>query len=107
MAKRPSPENTRPRSRIARLQRAIERHNRLYYELNKPEISDAEYDRLFKELERLEKEYPRYASAGSPTRRVGGRPLEKFSSVAHLVPMLSIDTTYSKEEIEAFEARVR
>ncbi len=96
-----------PRSRLTQLRRAIERHNRLYYELNSPEISDHEYDRLFKELERLEKEYPQYASAQSPTRRVGGKPQQKFKSVAHLVPMLSIDNTYSKEEVTAFDERVR
>jgi DNA ligase (NAD+) len=92
---------------MAGLRRQIERHNRLYYELNTPEISDHEYDRLFKELERLEKEYPQFASEKSPTRRVGGKPHAKFGSVTHLLPMLSIDNTYSKEEIAAFDERVR
>ncbi len=90
-----------------RLRREINRHNRLYYERSSPEISDAEYDRLFKQLERLEGEYPELRRADSPTRRVGGRPQKQFKTVAHPIPMLSIDNTYSREELAAFDERVR
>ncbi|MBI3316013.1 MAG: NAD-dependent DNA ligase LigA [Candidatus Omnitrophica bacterium] len=95
------------KARITELRRRIERHNRLYYEANRPEISDAEFDRLVKELARLESEHPEFASATSPTQRVGERPQKEFKSVRHLVPMLSIDNTYSKEEIAEFDERTR
>ncbi len=96
-----------PRRRILELRKLVERHNRLYHVENRPEISDAKFDRLLKELERLEKENPRYASPASPTRRVGGAPDRSFRTVEHAVPMLSIDNTYSKEEVESFDGRVR
>lgn len=96
-----------PKSQIQKLRRAINRHNKLYYEQNKPEISDQEYDRLYKELERLEKEFPKYASKDSPTQKVGGKAQSAFRSIQHEVPMLSIDNTYSKEEMAAFDERVR
>ncbi len=90
-----------------RLRKEIERHNELYYAQNKPEITDIEFDRLLKQLEALEKSHPEILIPDSPTQRVGGKPQEGFRSVAHLVPMLSIDNTYSKEELEAFDERVR
>ncbi len=96
-----------PKKTLERLRRQILRHNKLYYEQNKPEISDTEFDRLLKELERLEKEYPRFAAEESPARQVGGRPSDKFKTIKHEVPMLSIDNTYSKEELRAFDERVR
>ncbi|MFM7180855.1 MAG: NAD-dependent DNA ligase LigA [Verrucomicrobiales bacterium] len=83
--------------RVAYLRAELERHNRLYYQEATPEISDAEYDRLYRELEELERAHPELDDANSPTRRVGGKPLEGFVSVEHLVPMLSID--------DIFEAR--
>ncbi len=85
----------------------IERHNRLYYERSKPEITDQAYDRLVKKLEGLEKEYPALRTADSPTQRVGGRPQKEFKTIFHEIPMLSIDNTYSKEEIAEFDERVR
>lgn len=96
-----------PKKMIQDLRHRILRHNHLYYQDNRPEISDAEYDRLFKELERLEKRYPQFKTKDSPTQRVGGAPLAEFKSVRHAVPMLSIDNTYSKEEIKEFDERVR
>ncbi len=96
-----------PKSRIKKLCQEIKRHNHLYYDLHKIEISDATYDKLLKELEALEKEYPEFASADSPTRRVGGSPQQEFKTVLHQVPMLSIDNTYSKKELAAFDKRVR
>ncbi len=94
-------------SKIRKLRQEIRRHNRLYYERNMPEISDAVFDRLLKELEEFERQYPEFASADSPTQRVGGRPLEKFETIEHIVPMLSIENTYSKEEVREFDDRVR
>ncbi len=96
-----------PEKLIQNLRRQILRHNHLYYKDNRPEISDAEYDALFKELERLESRHPQFKTKDSPTQRVGGAPLAEFRSVRHAVPMLSIDNTYSKEEIMKFEERVR
>ncbi len=94
-------------SRIKALRRDIERHNRLYYEKHKPEVSDQAFDRLLKELETLERENPKLARVDSPTQKVGGAPAREFTAVEHKIPMLSIDNTYSKEEMQAFDERVR
>ncbi|MBI3253087.1 MAG: NAD-dependent DNA ligase LigA [Candidatus Omnitrophica bacterium] len=96
-----------PKARIQKLRREIVRHDRLYYEKNRPVISDENYDRLLKELAGLERAHPEFASPDSPTQRVGGRPQREFKSVRHSAPMLSIENTYSKEELEAFDERVR
>lgn len=93
--------------RIRALRREIRRHNRLYYEKNEPKVSDAEFDRLMKELGMLEREHPEFASKKSPTQKVGGTPQKEFKTVQHFVPMLSIDNTYSKEELKSFDERVR
>ena len=93
--------------RIAFLRQELERHNRLYYVEARPEISDLEYDRLLRELEELEKRFPEFADADSPTRRVGGAPLDGFVSSPHAVPMLSLGNTYSQTELAAFDKRVR
>jgi DNA ligase (NAD+) len=95
-----------PQTEIARLVAELERHNRLYYEQADPEISDAEYDVLYRRLESLEAEYPLFADPNSPTRRVGGRPGEGFEQVKHPVPMLSIDDLFElpddeRDKIEA------
>ena len=103
-----SPSSSSTKARVRFLRREIARHNRLYYEKAKPAVSDAEFDRLVKELEALEREYPALAAPDSPTRTVGGAPLTgRFETVEHLVPMLSIDNTYSKEEFGEFHERVR
>lgn len=94
-------------ARISDLRKQIDRHNHLYYDLSRPELSDAAYDRLSKELERLENENPEFKSVHSPTERVGGRAAKEFQTVVHALPMLSIDNTYSQKEIEAFDERVR
>lgn len=94
-------------ARCERLRAEIERHNRLYYIEAAPEISDAEFDALLRELEELEREYPALVTPDSPTQRVGGGPLEEFETVEHDVPMLSIDNTYNAEEVRAFDERVR
>ncbi len=95
------------KAQINKLRKEIERHNRLYYEKAKPQISDAEFDSMVKELESLEKEHPELASSHSPTQRVGGAPLRSFAIVNHPVPMLSIDNTYSKEDLADFDKRIR
>ncbi len=86
--------------------REIERHNRLYYELDSPEISDEEYDLLYRRLEELEKSYPELVSPDSPTHRVGGKPLEKFEKVEHIEPMLSLDNAFNEDELSEFVRRV-
>ncbi len=85
--------------RMNELRRLIEYHNRLYYQQNAPEISDFAYDALYRELCDLEAKYPQFASATSPTQRVGGEPLTGFTKVRHRVPMMSLDNTYSRGEI--------
>ena len=84
----------------------IEKHNRLYYQEAKPEISDKEYDKLLKELVDLEKKYPELANANSPTQRVGGAPIDGFVTLKHRLPMLSIDNTYSPSELKEFDKKV-
>lgn len=93
----------RIRKRVEALRREIEAHNHRYYALDAPSITDAEYDRLFKELQLLEREHPELASAGSPTQRVGSAPRTKFSKVIHEVPMLSI----RNESAQRFDERCR
>ena len=92
---------------IEKLRDEINRHNRLYYLDAAPEISDREYDRLMARLMELEAEHPELISPDSPSQRVGGAPLAEFASVAHAVPMLSIDNTYNYEELREWDARVR
>lgn len=98
---------TRAAERVRELRAQIEHHNRLYYEQAAPEISDYEFDALLRELADLEVAHPELASPDSPTRRVGGKPLEEFSPAAHIVPMQSLDNTYSPEELREFVTRIR
>ncbi len=96
-------------SRAEALRKLLEHHNRLYYVEDRPEITDAEYDRLFKELERLETEFPGLRTPASPTQRVGGAPLKELAPVRHPVPMLSVRTETDTEDAAAarFDARIR
>ncbi len=99
-----------PKSVIARaeeLRREIDLHNQRYHVEAAPVISDPEFDALLKELEAIEAEHPSLLTPDSPTQRVGGAPIDGFATVEHLVPMLSIDNTYSPEELRAFDQRVR
>jgi len=96
-----------PAERIDELRRLIRHHEERYYVLNDPEIADAEFDALMRELERLESENPDLATDDSPTRRVGGRAAEGFATVEHAEPMLSLDNAYSEDELRAFDDRVR
>lgn len=95
------------KARIDYLRRELERHNRLYYEAAAPEISDREFDALMRELRDLEAAWPQWASEDSPTRHVGGAAGQGFAHVAHAVPMMSLDNTYSHAELREFDARVR
>ena len=92
--------------RIARLRREIKEHDRRYYEHAAPTISDREYDRLYAELVDLEKRFPDLVTPDSPTQRVGGKPLQAFAQIEHRLPMLSLDNTYSEEEVANFYARI-
>ena len=92
---------------IGDLRQTIRYHNRKYYVEDNPEISDYEYDQLLKELEALEEQYPLFITPDSPTQRVGGEPAEEFSTVEHRVAMLSLDNTYSYDELTEFDGRVR
>ncbi|HYT85943.1 MAG TPA: NAD-dependent DNA ligase LigA, partial [Burkholderiales bacterium] len=95
------------RMRVEALRRDIETHNYRYYVLDAPTIPDAEYDELFRELVELETAYPELASADSPTRRVGGAPLEEFPQVTHRTPMLSLNNAFTEEDAAGFDRRVR
>lgn len=93
--------------KIEELRRQLNEHNYRYYVLDDPLIPDAEYDRLLRELDSLEKEHPEPVPADSPTQRVGAHPLDEFSQVTHELPMLSLDNAFSDEELVAFDKRVR
>tara|TARA_R110002050_G_scaffold1244_5_gene8791 strand:+ start:88810 stop:90822 length:2013 start_codon:yes stop_codon:yes gene_type:complete len=85
----------------------INRYNHLYYVTDNPEVTDSEYDRLFKQLQQLEADYPTLLTVDSPTQRVGGKALDKFSQITHALPMLSLDNVFDSEELQAFDQRVR
>src|SRR3984893_4208675 len=92
---------------IEDLRNTLRRHEQLYYVLDQPEISDAEYDTLMNRLRDLETQHPELLTADSPTLRVGGKPREGFVKVEHSAPMLSLDNALNEEELKAFDARVR
>lgn len=92
---------------IERLSVELERHNRLYYVDAAPEVSDADYDKAFRQLEVLEQQFPDLVSQDSPTQRVGGEPIEGFEQMAHRLPMLSIDDVFSKDELADFFTRLQ
>ena len=92
---------------ILELRRQIEKHNYQYHVLDNPLISDAEYDRLFRRLLELEQAHPELATTDSPTQKVGAPPLEKFSTVQHTLPMLSLNNATDEEELREFEERIQ
>ena len=98
---------SRAATRVAELRNQLEHHNYRYYVLDDPEIPDAEYDRMFRELQALEAAHPELSSEDSPTKRVGGAPVAGFREVRHLAPMLSLDNAFSAEELVAFDRRIR
>jgi DNA ligase (NAD+) len=95
------------KSKLRRLREQINEHNHRYYVLDDPLISDAEYDRLMRELEAVEDEHPDLITSDSPTQRVGAAPADGFDTVEHRVPMLSLGNAFSEEEVEEFDRRVR
>ncbi len=96
-----------PLKRVEDLRAQLHRHEHLYYVLDNPEISDAEFDRLMRELRDLEEAHPELRSPDSPTQRVGGQPREGFVKVAHSSPMLSLDNALNEQELREFDTRVR
>jgi DNA ligase (NAD+) len=95
------------RKEILHLREEIEKHNYRYYVLDDPLVSDAQYDELFQKLDRLEKEHPEFASPDSPTQRIGAAPLEKFATVRHTLPMLSLNNAHDRDEMTEFDDRIR
>jgi len=95
------------KKRVDKLREEIEYHNYRYYILDQPEISDAQYDRLMRELEKIEEEYPELHSPNSPTQRVGAPPLEAFEIVRHSIPMLSLANAFDESEARDFDKRVK
>ncbi len=93
--------------RIAKLRDRIRYHNHRYYVLDQPELPDAEYDRLMRELQSLEEQHPELVRADSPTQRVGAKPLAAFGTVHHEVPMLSLDNAFNNDELQKFDKRLR
>lgn len=94
-------------ARAAWLRAELNRHSHAYYVLDNPSIPDAEYDKLFRELQTLEQEHPELASSDSPTQRVGGKPLPEFVPVRHAVPMLSLNNAFDEDDIVGFDRRVK
>ncbi len=92
---------------ILKLREQLNLYNHQYYVLDEPTVPDAEYDRLFRQLQTLEQENPEFASDDSPTQRVGGAPLSEFDSVAHEMKMLSLDNAFNAEDMQAFERRIK
>ena len=95
-----------PQDRAAWLREELQRHERLYYQEAKPEITDREFDRLMAELAAIEEEHPELRTTDSPTRRVGGEPTEGFEQVEHEPPMLSLDNTYDNDELQEWAERL-
>lgn len=104
MASRPQDEAC---TRITQLREALDEHNYRYYVLDAPVVSDAEYDRMLRELQALEAQHPSLITTDSPTQRVGAQPAEGFDSVTHATPMLSLANAFSEEEVGEFDRRVR
>ena len=99
--------STSAKQRIAQLRAEIEQHNYRYYVQDDPSIPDAEYDKLFRELQALEARHPELLGADSPTQRIGVTPLKSFVEVQHRTPMLSLNNAFSEDEVRAFDARIR
>jgi len=95
------------KKRVEKLREEIEYHNYRYYILDQPEISDAQYDRLMRELEKIEEEHPELRTPNSPTQRVGAPPLEEFEIVNHSIPMLSLANAFDESEARDFDKRVK
>ena len=94
-----------PKEEIERLKKLINYHNNLYYNLDNPILSDTQYDELYKQLKDLEDKYPQFRTKNSPTQRIGGQASNLFSPVVHAVPMMSLDNSYSAQDIRDWYAR--
>ena len=97
----------KPRQRAAELRREINHHNHLYYVLDNPTISDAQFDKLLRELQEIEADHPELITPDSPTQRVGAAPLKEFGEVRHAIPMISMDNAFSDKEVAEWDQRVR
>lgn len=100
-------DEKKAKEEIDRLKDELNRHNYLYYVLDKPEITDAEYDRLMRRLEELEGQFPRLVTPDSPTQRIGAKPLEAFGTVTHTIPMLSLKNAFTGQEATEFDASIK
>src|SRR5580692_2049370 len=107
MVKAKSKKNSELLDRAAKLREEIRAHEHRYYVLDRPSVSDAEFDRLMNELKHLEADHPEIVTPDSPTQRVGGTPRKGFETRRHNPPMLSLDNAFSYEELDAFDRRVR
>src|SRR5690606_27434151 len=96
-----------PKKELERLRREIEHHNRQYHQLDKPEITDQYFDRLFQRLLELEAQHPDLVTPDSPSQRVGSAPLSGFAQVTHAVPMLSLDKVFDEGDLKRFEERCK
>src|SRR4029450_619541 len=101
-----SMDRTEAEKKIAQLREEIRKHDSLYYQDAAPIISDRDYDRLYKELVDLETEFPDLVTPDSPTQHVGGKSLEAFAQIQHRAPMLSLDNTYSEDQVANFYKRI-
>ena len=101
-----APATKQVEKKLDSLREKIRHHEHLYYVLDNPEISDAEFDKWMQELQQLEAEHPTLITPDSPTQRVGGKPREGFVKVRHSSPMLSLDNTYNEDELRGWERRV-
>lgn len=100
-------DHTAAALRIAWLSREVQRHNKLYYSQDQPELTDTEYDALYRELHNLELEFPDLMAPDSPTQRVGGAPVDKFPAVRHRLPMLSLENAMEEQDIMEFDDRIK
>jgi DNA ligase (NAD+) len=98
--------SSKPEARVQELRDLLDHHSHRYYVLDSPEISDFDFDRLFRELQAIESEHPELLTPDSPTQRVGGAPLDQFTKVKHRVPMLSLGNAFSEDELRAWHKRV-
>ncbi|MFH1683338.1 MAG: NAD-dependent DNA ligase LigA, partial [Candidatus Margulisiibacteriota bacterium] len=100
-------DKAQAKKKLEKLRKEIHHHDHLYYVLDKPEISDAAYDKLFREFQDLEKNFPDLITVDSPTQRVGGAPLKAFKTVAHKIPLLSLDNAMNNQDLVDFDRRIR
>src|SRR6266702_4110785 len=96
-----------PKAEIEKLRQELRHHEHLYYVLDAPEITDADYDVLMRRLQALEAQHPELLTADSPTQRVGGKPREGFIKVTHSSPLLSLDNALNEAELRDFDRRIR